>query len=86
MGLIEAEPPIWDNIIPVKLKNNLNFYFTFSSKLPIGFTVFLVEIENNFNFCFQQSYPKAKKFQTKPFPSFDSLGELYDGKFPMINI
>ena len=43
LGLIEAEPPIWDNIIPVKLKNNLNFCFTFSSKLPIGFTVFLLK-------------------------------------------
>ncbi|XP_062201039.1 uncharacterized protein LOC133903625 [Phragmites australis] len=39
--MIEAEQPIWDNII--------------------------------------MSFPKAKKFQTKPFPLFDALGELYDG-------
>ena len=44
LGLIEAEPPIWDNIILVELENNLNFCFTFSSKLPIGFAIFLVEI------------------------------------------
>ena len=79
LGLIEAEPPIWDNILLVKLKNNLNFSFTF--KLPIGFAIFHSEIKN---FYFQQSYPQAKKFQTKPSPLFDSLGELYDGIFSMI--
>ena len=27
-----------------------------------------------------QTYPKIKKFRTKGFPHFDSLGELYDGQ------
>ncbi|KAL6899390.1 hypothetical protein ACP4OV_006048 [Aristida adscensionis] len=40
LGMIEAEPAVWDNII--------------------------------------QSHPKAKKFVTKPFPLFESLGDLYD--------
>ncbi|CAN6317337.1 unnamed protein product [Urochloa humidicola] len=41
LGMIEADPAVWNNIIT--------------------------------------SFPKAKKFQTKPFPLFDTLGELYDG-------
>ncbi|WVZ91354.1 hypothetical protein U9M48_037541 [Paspalum notatum var. saurae] len=41
LGMIQAEPAIWDNII--------------------------------------KSFSKIRKFQTKPFPLFDALGELHDG-------
>ncbi|KAL6890595.1 hypothetical protein ACP4OV_008850 [Aristida adscensionis] len=42
LGMIDAQPVVWDNIIT--------------------------------------SHPKAKKFVTKPFLLFESLGELYDGQ------
>lgn len=69
--MIEADPHLWQNLIIVSLIiYNATCFLLFSGDLGLI---------NHFSYI--QSWPDISKFQTKPFPLYDKLGDLYDGEF-----
>lgn len=69
--MIEADPHLWQNLIIVSLIiYNATCFLLFSGDLGLI---------NHFTYI--QSCPDISKFQTKPFPLYDKLGDLYDGEF-----